>query len=146
MQTRRWVNPSQPQLLQLAVWLSYFWAAAILLFGFDYEYAAFPGSSVSSSGAISNPLVRIALPVGLAASGWLMANDRKNGWSLGVALATLPLVLRLMLGFGLSFGVDINGNHINPITNDTIGLLFDVGRFALLVHVQTRNYTRIWFH
>jgi hypothetical protein len=146
MQTRRWVNPSQPQLLQLAVWLSYFWAAMILLFGLDYEYMAFPGSSVNFSGQVSNVLLRIGLPIAIAASAWLMANDRKSGWTLGVILAGLPLVLRLMLGFGLSFGVDVGGHHINPLSNDTIGLMFDAGRFGLLVHTQTRNYTRIWFH
>jgi hypothetical protein len=145
MQTRRWVNPSQPQTLQLAVWLSYFWAVSILIFGFDYEYSAFPGSSISRTGAISNPLLRIGLPILLAYAAWLTANERKNGWKLAVALAALPLVLRLMLGFGLSFGVDIGGAHINPIRTDIIGLMFDVARFALLVHPRSREYERIWF-
>lgn len=134
MQTRRWVNPSQPQTMQIAVFLLYFSAVSDLIWGIGVQFAVMP----------FHDLLEIVLPVALGAAGWLIANERKSGWRLGVIAAALPLVARLLLGLGISFGVSISG-RVSPFDYDVLGLLFEVALFVLLVHPQSRDYQRIWF-
>jgi hypothetical protein len=117
METRRWINQSQPQTLVIAVFLLYF-NAAILLFNMlsfrDLEllFLVVVGASV--------------------AAGYGIANEKKWGYWLGVAMAFLPFGLRLYYGGGL-------------IGGDLINFLFEVALVALLLHPQSRDYTRIWF-
>ena len=116
MQTRRWVNPTQPQTLQIAVFLLY--ADAVI------------GALL---GGLFSPVTLVIL-VGSAAAGYGIANEFKWGYLLGVgiaALGLLPFVLALAAG----------GNPLR----DPIGLMFAVAKLALLVHPQSREYQRIWF-
>jgi hypothetical protein len=115
METRRWTNPTQPQMMQIAVFLLYFNAILLALFG----------------GLFS--AIGIALVAGGASAGYGIANERKWGYGLGLAVAAIPFVL---IAFSL-----LNGNvSINPIS-----LIFDIALAALLLHPQTREYQRIWF-
>ncbi len=114
MQNRRWVNPTQPQTLQIAVFLLYINAAFIILFG-----------------GFRIPLL-LATAVGSAAGAYGIANERKWGYALGVAMAFLPFAIRLMYGGGL-----LSGSIIN--------LMFEIALVALLLHPQSRDYQRIWF-
>ena len=144
MQTRRWVNPTLPQTMQIAVFLLYFQAGSTLLFGLPTQFAVLPGSSVDA-GYVSNLLVRLGLPIVLAAGAYLIANERKRGYALGLAGAGLPLLCRLLFAFGVSFSsIKVQG-HPSPWSYDAIGLLFEGALFALLVHPQSRDYQRIWF-
>jgi hypothetical protein len=144
MQTRRWVNPTLPQTMQIAVFLLYFRAVTTLLFGLEDQYAVMPGSSLSG-GLVSNPLLRIGLPLAMAASAYLIANERKRGYLIGVVVAGLPLLCRLLIAFGVSFSaIKFIGNP-RPWDYDAIGLLFEGALFALLLHPQSRDYQRIWF-
>lgn len=136
------MNPSQPQTLQIAVLLCYF-RGVMTLFGLEFQFIAFPLSKYTGGGA-SNPLLQIAMIGALVGGGWLMANERRTGWKLAVAAAALPLLGRLMLAFGVSFGVPISGS-ISPFEYDVLGLMFEVALFLLLVHPQSRDYQRIWF-
>ncbi len=111
METRRWVNQSHPQTLQIAVLLFYLDAVFNVLFG-----------------AIFNPL-GLLITVAEVAAGLLIANERKAGYWLGVAVSAVWLLLVLSVGGG----------------GDIIGLLFAVARLALLLHPQSRDYQRIWF-
>lgn len=116
MQTRRWLNPTQPQTLQIAVFLLY--ADAVL------------GALL---GGLFSPLGLVIL-AGSAAAGYGIANEFKWGYLLGVGIAAfglLPFVLGLAAGE-------------NPLANP-IGLIFAVAKLALLVHPQSRDYQRIWF-
>ncbi len=116
MQTRRWTNASQPQTLQIAVFLLYISAAFSVLFG-----------------GLGNPIL-LALAVGNVAAGYGIANERKWGYVLGVVLAALPVV-------GLVFALVVSGLSMTLI----IEAMFPVALFALLVHPQSRDYQRIWF-
>jgi hypothetical protein len=80
MQTRRWLDPSQPQTLQIAVFLLYAQAVLLLLFG-----------------AFLNP-VGLALIAGGIGAGYGIANEQKWGYGVGVAMAFLPFALRLLSG------------------------------------------------
>jgi hypothetical protein len=144
MQTRRWVNPTLPQTMQIAVFLLYFEAGSTLLFGLQDQYAVLPGSSFSGGG-LSNPLVRIGLPLAMAAAAYLIANERKRGYLLGLVVSGLPLLCRLLIAFGVSFSSVKFIGHPKPWDYDPIGLLFECALFALLVHTQSRDYQRIWF-
>jgi len=116
MEQRRWVNQSQPQTLQIAVFLFYINAAFMVL----------GGSFVFVLG-----LVLLAANVG---AGFGIANEQKWGYGLGIAVAVLPFVLRLAFGgIGAIFGADV------------ISLMFEVALVALLLHPQSRDYQRIWF-
>jgi len=111
MESRRWVNPTQPQTLQIAVFLLYFNAIISAVFG-----------------GLFNPFGLIVV-LGSAAAGFGIANERKWGYGLGVAMALLPFV------------AIITGRAVVGL----IGLLFDVALVALLLHPQSRDYQRIWF-
>jgi hypothetical protein len=131
METRRWMNQSQPQTLVIAVFLLYARAFFTLLFGLDplVEIA------FANSGAVSN-LLRLFVVAGGVGAGYGIANERKWGYYLGIAVAALPLLARVYVSFKL---------QVNPLSFDLVGLLFDGALFALLVHTQSREYQRIWF-
>ena len=118
METRRWLNQSQPQTLVIAVLLLYLDAAFGIL------------SVLTGAGG----LLLIAIIVGSIAAGYGIANERKWGYWLGVAIAVLyllPFILYLLQ----------NGR----LSSNLIGLAFAIAKFALLIHPQSRDYERIWF-
>lgn len=109
---RRWINQSQPQTLQIAVFLLY--ANAV----------------VSAFYMLLGAPAQFVLPaaVGGAAAGYGIANEKRWGYWLGLATASVPFVFILL------------GASVNPI-----GLMFDIALIALLLHTQSREYQRIWF-
>ena len=118
METRRWLNQSQPQTLVIATLLLYLDAAFGVL------------AVLTGAGG----LLLLAVIGGSIAAGYGIANERKWGYYLGIAIAAfylLPFVLFLVQ----------NGR----LSNNLIGLAFAVAKFALLVHPQSRDYQRIWF-
>jgi hypothetical protein len=136
METRRWVNPTQPQTLQIAVWLLYLEAAFTLLFQsqLQHVYVVFPAPG----------FVRLAMVAALAGGAYLIANDRKWGYRLALAAALVPLAARVLLGLGISLRFDSIGN-VSPFEYNPIGLLFEIALVALLLHPQSREHEKIWF-
>ena len=128
------MNPTLPQTLQIAVWLCYFRAVTVLLFGLDGQFIVFPFRG----------LIHLTLPVLFAVGAYLMANERKRGYLCAVVAAAAPLAARLLLAFGISFS-SIDVRAISPFRYDVVGLLFEAALFVLLVHPESRNYERIWF-
>ena len=114
MEQRRWVNQTQPQTLQIAVFLLYINGAFTLLFG-----------------GLFVPLGALII-VGSIAAGYGIANERKWGYILGVAMALLPFVLVIL-------------TRSSPLSGALLNLLFEVALVALLLHPQSRDYQRIWF-
>jgi hypothetical protein len=113
--TRRWVDPSQPQTLQFACWLLYANAIMGLLFG-------------AALGIL-----------GLAASvlaGYGIANEKRWGYILAVVITGLEVLLYVTLAGGI---IDtISSRFLVP-------MMFTVALLALLLHPQSRDYQRIWF-
>ena len=117
MQTRRWLNPTQPQTMQIAVFLLYINAFFIVLTFLRTGW--FPFLLIAGGGV---------------AAGYGIANERKWGYGLGLVMAFLPFILRAYYG-GLG----------NVLTTDAISLMFEIALVALLLHPQSRDYQRIWF-
>jgi hypothetical protein len=116
MEARRWVNPGQPQTLQIAVFLLYFNAI----------WLAIVGNALFS-------VLGLLLVLGSAGAGFGIANERKWGYGLGVAMAILPFAQRLLVFHNPFGGAEI------------VELMFEVALVALLLHPQSRDYQRIWF-
>lgn len=120
MESRRWVNQAQPQTLYIAT----------VLFYIDAVFALVSGALGSTLGLI--------LVAGSVAAGYGIANERKWGYWLGVAIAVLgllPYALLLLGGhIGLLFDIQV-----------LIGLAFAVAKFVLLMHPMSQGYYKIWF-
>ena len=118
METTRWTNPTQPQTLQSAVILLYISAAFSVLF----------------SGLAG---VAVLLAAGQVAGGFGIANERRWGYQLAVAVAVLPFL------FLFAF------NSLSDIADNLFRILltfaFDIVLLVLLLHPQSRDYQRIWF-
>jgi hypothetical protein len=116
METRRWINHSLPQSLANAVMLLYVSAAFDILFG------------------LANP-IGLLIAGGKVAAGYLIANERKVGYQLGLVMAFSPFALRFLFLGGLDgiFGTGI------------LSLLFEILLVALLLHEQSPEHQRIWF-
>jgi hypothetical protein len=119
METRRWTNPSQPQTLQVAVFLLYANAVLALLFG-------------------SPPLLLIGAIAG-AFGAYGIANSRKWGYQLAVASSSIEMVLLVVLPF-LNYGPELVFN-----LQYLILIVFPVALFCALVHPESREHQRIWF-
>lgn len=143
MDTRRWTNPSQPQTMQIAVFLLYFGAVFTLLLGSESDNVV-TGMLVKLGIEFVwlDDIIRLLLGVGAAVAGFGIANEKKQAYLLGLVVAAAPLVARLFLMLTPTM------NRIGRLSLtdfDLIALMFDVALFALLVHPQSRSYERIWF-
>ncbi|MHB8669576.1 MAG: hypothetical protein ACYDAD_03295, partial [Acidimicrobiales bacterium] len=111
-----------------SVFLLYFVAAEALIFGNPPAVRAVFGGSTF--------LVQILTTAGGIAAGYGIANERKWGYLVGLAVAVLPLAARLYVAVKY---------QVSPLSFDVLGLLFEGALVALLVHPQSRDYQRIWF-
>jgi hypothetical protein len=120
METTRWTNPSLPQTLQSSVILLYMKAAVTLLFGLGLGGVA---------------LLMIG---GYVAGGYGIANERRWGYQVAVGVAFSPFILGyLVIGWRGVFPTTFSG---------LLSVAFDILLIALLLHHQSREYQRIWFH
>ncbi|HUR77812.1 MAG TPA: hypothetical protein VMZ22_07680 [Acidimicrobiales bacterium] len=133
MQTRRWVNQSQPQTLVIATFMLYAGAVFTILGNTPHLGPAI--GSGSNIDLIEN-LGRLFVAVGGAYAGYLIAQEKKLGYYLGIAVAALPIVAKTIFCFRY---------QISPLRLDLVEWIFDIAVFALLVHVQSRSYVRLWF-
>ena len=117
METRRWINQSQPQTLYFACVLLYIDAVfAVLRLAFLHPLG-------------------LAIVAGTVGAAWGIANEKKWAYVLGIVVSALALVPYVMM---IAAGD-------NPIATAPIGLMFAVAQLALLLHPQSREYQRIWF-
>lgn len=120
MESRQWLNRSQPQTLQIAAMLLYLNAFFQLLGGLG-------GRSVFL-------LLSLALVVGQVAGAFGIANERK--WGYVVALVASGIVAGFAVFFAVVFGFAFSA---------LLNMMFDVAVVALLLHPMSRSYKSIWF-
>lgn len=125
MDSRQWVNPSQPQTLTIACFLLYINAVFTLL---DLVRI---GGRVGGLGIVFGLYFLLRIGGGVLA-GHGIATERKWGYGLAIVVALVPFALSLYL-----FG--------NPLANDLITLVFEIALVALLLHPQSRSYQKTWF-
>ncbi len=114
---RRFFNPAQPQTLQIAVFLLYLNAVFFLIAAFQVDRGAW---------------IYFMLTAGGLFAGFGIANEKKWGYGLGIAMAFLPFALRFWF-VGNPFGASL------------LNTMFEIALVALLLHPQSRDYQRIWF-
>jgi hypothetical protein len=119
METRRWTNPSQPQTLQIAVFLLYLNAVFGLLI---------PTAPILTLGAIAG-----------AIGAYGIANSRRWGYQLAVASATVEVVLLVAFPL-LDFGPELLFN-----VRYLIVIVVPIALFCALLHPESRDHQRIWF-
>jgi hypothetical protein len=107
---QRFFDPSQPQTLQIATILLYI------------------------EGVFSFLAIALLFAAGYGAAGYGVANGKKWGYGLALAVGALRLV-------DLFAGQSID----SVIRFHTIDLMFSVALLALLLHPQSREYQKIWF-
>ena len=140
MQTRRWVNQSQPQTLVIATYLLYFNVVFVLLgnnsTGIGQAVAGVDSlQQLHRANNIEN-FAQLFLAVGGAGAAYLMANEKKVGYYLAIAVAALPLVAKVLLMVRF---------HIGLFDFSLVTLAFEIALMALILHTQSRNYVRLWF-
>jgi hypothetical protein len=113
---RRWIDPRQPQTLQIATFILYFYAVIALI-------GALFGQAVYALPALAG-----------AAGAFGMANEKRWGYQLAVLAASVRLLLPIVL-YGLT---DI-------LRSNPIGFMMSAAIVALLLHPQSRDYQRIWY-
>jgi hypothetical protein len=112
----RWVDRSQPQTLMSATILLYINAVLGVISGELWSsYYGFPLGAV------------LVLGQGIAGLG--IANEKKWGYWLGVALVAV------WVAFLVKYFAFVN----------IITLLFYIALLALLLHPQSRSYRKVWF-
>ena len=142
---RRFFNPSQPQTMQVAVFLLYANVVVALLFRSGgaglytgaVEAVTRNGLSDSLETLLGN-VITIIVVGGSFAAAYLIANEKKVGWRLGVVVAAAPIVALLIL---LLVGMP----RLGLASAISIQLMFDVALLVALVHDQTRSYEKVWF-
>lgn len=115
METRVWLNRSQPQSLYSATLLLYLNAGFAFLFG--------------GLGPITLAMVAAGV-----AGGYGTANEQKWGPALGVGVA----LVSILVWFGV-FGI---GGFLSLAI---VSLMFDALLLYLFTNEESRDYQRIWF-
>jgi len=117
----KWVNQFQPQTLYMATILCYVDAVFGLIFG-----------------GFATP-IGLFIIAALGAGGFGIANEKRWGYILGVAVASLAVLLFVLLPLIFDFGAILSLPFL-------LNALFPVALFALLLHPMSREYQKIWFH
>jgi hypothetical protein len=137
---RRFWNSSLPQTLIVSVFLLYANLVTALIYRTGNEglfFYMFGGLRVPSGPALTlGNLLSIACLIGSVAAGYLISNEKRNGWKLGLVVAAAPLVADVIV---------IVTGQISITRMITVSLLFDIALFVALVHPQSREHQRIWF-
>lgn len=124
METRRWVNQSQPQTLYIGTILLYLEAVTGVLFGtLLFFYGSWPA---------------LAGLAAMAAAGYGIANERRWGYLVGVGVAGAAVFAGVAI-------VAIEGLAVLSSFSFAALFLFAIALLVVLVHPQSRDYQRIWF-
>ena len=107
---RRWINRYQPQTLVIGTMLLYL----------EGVFSMIRGSKVL-----------LLLGLLMLPSAYLIANDKKVGWQMAVAVSSLAVLARIQI-----YGLD---------SRLMLALLFPCVLLALLLHPMSREHQRIWF-
>lgn len=120
MESPRWFDKSLPQTLQIATVLLYMNAVLTIIF---------PASALMLLSAVAE-----------AVGAFGISNAKRWGYIIAVIGAIFPLAIILI--DTLTFGVSI----FSLIFSSPLTLIFEIALVALLLHPQSREHQKIWFH
>jgi len=132
---RRWYNPRLPQTLVISQWLLYFnafWALFAVLTG------GVMGSAIGAALLLGTLGANVYGAYGIA-------NELKRGYQVAVVAAFLPIAVRLVIVVISRASIVRNLGFI-LVPGDVISAIFVYALIALLLHQQSREHQRIWFH
>lgn len=144
---KKWFDRMQPQTLQIATWLLYLNGFFALVSTFD------------KTGYLG--YIRFRFGIGLLVDlvvvachilgGFLMANDRRLGYRLAVLAASSPFIVRSIAMADLRSNYDVSISFFDfvlgrPLGGGLLTVIFDAALVALLLHRQSREHQRIWYH
>lgn len=132
---RRWYNPRLPQTLVISQWLLYFnafWALFAVLTG------GVMGSAIGAALLLGTLGANVFGAYGIA-------NELKRGYQVAVVAAFLPIAVRLVIVVISRASIVRNLGFI-LVPGDVISAIFVYALIALLLHQQSREHQRIWFH
>jgi len=92
-------------------------------------------------------LVWLAVIAMAVAGGYLIAQEKKVGYYLGIAAAFAPFVINLWVSFEferISFFERFTLGQLSSF-NTVLWLMFTVALVVLLLHPMSRDYVRVWF-
>ena len=98
---------------------------AVILLYINAVFTLIGGGAFSTFGVL--------LIAGGVGAGFGIANERRWGYGLGLLMAFLPFIIRLAY-------------HVSLLGYSVINLMFEIALVALLLHPQSREYQKIWFH
>jgi len=136
----RWTNNSQPQTLQIAVFLL-------------YADAFFIALEVLTSGDAIDLLTDVpwgtglilAIPAGVLA-GRAIASEQRWGYYLGIVMAFFPFVFWTMWFYtNVRFATVRTALDYGITGRGIISMMFEIALVALLLHTHSREYQRVWF-
>lgn len=98
-------------------------------------------------GSFQGNLAWIAIIVIQVVAGYLIANERKRGYQLGLVAAFSPFLFNLWLTWGADGLNIIEKLCLGELSSFSVmlWLLFRVALIALLLHPMSKDYQRIWF-
>ncbi len=132
---RRWYNPRLPQTLVISQWLLYFnafWALFAVLTG------GVMGSAIGAALLLGTLGANVFGAYGIA-------NELKRGYQVAVVAAFLPIAVRLVIVV-ISGASIVRNLRFILVPGDIISAIFVYALIALLLHQQSREHQRIWFH
>lgn len=121
MESPRWFDRSLPQTLQIATILLYMNAVFTILF------------------SSKTPLILLPA-VAEAVGAYGMANSKKWGYILAVVGAIFPVLI--LLFYVIAYRI----NLISLILAEPLTIMFEAALIALLLHPQSREHQKLWFH
>lgn len=144
---KKWFDRMQPQTLQIATWLLYLNGFFALVSTFDKT--GYLGYIRFRFGI--GLLVDLAVVACHILGGFLMANDRRLGYRLAVFAAFSPFILRSIAMADLRSKYDVSISFFDfvlgrPLGGGLLTVIFDGALVALLLHRQSREHQRIWYH
>lgn len=144
---KKWFDRMQPQTLQIATWLLYLNGFFALMSIFDET--GYLGYIRFRFGV--GLLVDLAVVAFHVLGGLLMANDRRLGYRLALVAAFSPFALRSLAMADLRTHFDLSISFVDFVVGKPLGggfvtVVFDVALVALLLHRQSRDHQRIWYH
>jgi uncharacterized membrane protein (UPF0136 family) len=134
---KKWFDRMQPQTLQIATWLLY-------IDGFFALVEIVDGGGVLHyfrNRYTFGLLLGLLIVAGYVAGAYLMANERRLGWRIAVATAASPFVLTFIAYTQLDAPL-----RYRLFGASLLSFAFDVAVLALLLHPQSKEHQRIWYH